>query len=108
MKTEYRTRCLHATDASVTDHTYPVTDAAGRAIGAKVSTWEATFGPSPPEDSSWWSLAPGHYFACRMQATRNGKPYGATQKAQYFTTPEARKAAIQKYLDAAAKRAQAR
>lgn len=87
---------------------FGIQDARKRTIGAMLITWEADFIESEPPAFTWYTLEPGHYYALRVHATRNGKSYGATQSNQYFKTAAERSTAIDKYLASAQQRARAR
>lgn len=84
---------------------FPYVDSRGRKVGARIARFEATYTEVGQDARSWYSRAPGHYFAFHPWATRNGQRYGASQREQFFSTEAEREAAIQKYLKAAFKRA---
>lgn len=84
---------------------FQVVDAKGRKIGAMVTTFEIDYVEIQEDSQSFWRQAPGHYFVMCPQATRDGKPYGACQRDQLFTTEAERNAARAKYFAGARKRA---
>jgi hypothetical protein len=84
---------------------FGVADKRGRAIGALVETETVTFVPAPVGATSGWHRAPGTFFRLCVQATRNGKEYGASQPDHYFATEAERVAAITKMLAGSRRRA---
>lgn len=60
-------------------------DLKGRMIGAAISTGTVDFVPTA-HPGSGYHLPAGHYFWARVQATRNGRGYGAHQSPSYFKT----------------------
>jgi len=90
------------TDVEVALADFGYVDHKGRKIGAKISTYERTMVAAGAEyDGCFFTLAPGHYYVLRSQATRNGVEYGATQRSHHFKTPEERERALGKYLRSA-------
>lgn len=105
-QTSHRTRPANETEHVNTTHGFGARDGKGRELGAAVSLYELDMVPQAPE-ATWSQVrAPGHYYVVRVQATRNGHHYGASNPEQYFTTEAARTAYVGKYLKGAAKRAQ--
>lgn len=99
--TKYYSKLENLTPVDTTTYTNGKVDAKGRVLGVMVKTWEcdAVEGPAPEEGyQSGHNLAPGAYFCARIQATKNGKPWGATQPTQYFTTQDERRKAIVKRI----------
>src|SRR5260221_958750 len=88
-------------------HDFAATDRFGRKMGSDVDTYEIDIvaGDNIWSKAARGYLADGHHFVLNVQATRNGIAYGATQYRQFFTTAEARDAAVVKYLRAAQARA---
>jgi hypothetical protein len=86
---------------------FPAKDAKGRTIGAHVYRSTVRFDPVKDGQAGYRHL-PGVYEGLRVQATRNGLPYGASQSWRYFDTAEARDAALAKYLRDAQRRAEAK
>lgn len=80
-------------------------DAKGRKMGTLVRTNEVTYA-ALPEDApigSYYRMEPGHYYAVRIQAAKDGVAWGASQPSQFFKTEAERDAAIAKRLAKAAK-----
>lgn len=92
-------------DATAEHIDFEALDARGRKVGAQIIRQTVTFSPLS-EGVPGWVFEPGTYYAWRASATRNGKPYGATQRENICTTAEEREAAIAKYLNGARKRAE--
>lgn len=86
-------------------HEFGVKDRFGRAIGASVSYVIATFRPWTSTNHSRSPREPGTYYEVRVQATRDGKAYGAGFNGAMFETAEDRDAYVAKYLKEARKRA---
>jgi hypothetical protein len=87
-------------------------DRLGREIGvvARVDAIEVRE-VQPDERTSWFAAASGVdragiWFEVNVQATRNGKRYGASQPDAYFATREAAAAFIAKRIEASRKAAQ--
>jgi hypothetical protein len=88
------------------------TDKKGRAIGLRVARWDAdlvvlldtaTGEPIARRadrymPSGVWEPRPGTVFAWQPQATRDGRPYGASQESRAFDTREEREADIAAYV----------
>lgn len=86
---------------------FEASDSRGRAIGAQIETWLIDYVPAPPEQVfGVVEGEPERVFAFEPQATRNGAPYGSSNRFQEFKTLEAREEAIHKYLKSARARAQ--
>jgi len=87
-------------------------DKKGRAIGLRVARWAArlvvlhdTANGEPIArradrymPSGAWEPRPGTVFAWQPQATRDGRPYGASQESRAFDTCEEREADIAAYI----------
>ena len=86
---------------------FGILDQKGRRIGVHIWYFEVDFVglPGEWEHSFYVHMAPGHYLGACMQATRDGKCYGASQKDSHFLTGEERDTAVNKYLLNARKRA---
>lgn len=83
---------------------FNVSDPKGRTIGAIILTSEVTFTLNNSEYGGYLQ-APGHYFAARIQNSRGGIRYGASQPSKYFATEAERTVAIAKFVKAMEKRA---
>lgn len=92
---------------------FDTVDNKGRKIGALIVRETETYDVMTDADmksSSWRSLVkPGVWFTYRIQTTRNGSSFGASQAKHYFATVEERDVAIHAHLarsmKAAAKKA---
>jgi hypothetical protein len=96
-----RTKQIRANLVSET-RTFDNVDAKGRKHGIRVITWDAVFVAQDDQQASYWTKAPGFYYAACIEATKNGTQFGAGQPAQFFATVAERDAAIAK-RDAAAR-----
>lgn len=79
-------------------------DRLGRQIGAQVTLWECDFVEEKGARGGY-PLAPGHYYNAAPHATRDGKPYGASQRVKRFLTKDERTAWVEAYFAGMAKRA---
>lgn len=84
-----------------------VFDPHGREVGTRIlrTTYTYTAIQSLENYSGGYSIDPGTYYAFRPQITRNGKPYGGSQRESHFVSKEECEAAITLYLSGAHKRA---
>lgn len=82
-------------------------DDKGRRVGglATRGTVDAVEGPIN-RHTSFRGLAPGRYFWACVQVTRDGKAYGASQDAAFFTTEAERDAYVEQRFDAVQKSAE--
>lgn len=87
---------------------FDVRDQRGRAIGAAVTTFMVTFTALPDGATSGWCHAPGTFFGLCVQATRNGRGYGASQPWRFFATAAERARALAASLTASRRRASAK
>lgn len=83
-----------------------VVDEKKRECGVRVLRWEGNFIEAPADavtgyDDFWV----GPFFACDVQATKDGKEWGAGQRRHYFKTKAEREAYITKRVDEARTRA---
>lgn len=85
-------------------HDFNVCDSRGRLIGAVIYYREIELVEAAPETRSWYNHPAGYWYTATMQATRDGKPYGASQTRRWFATEAEREAAVNKYLADARKR----
>jgi hypothetical protein len=93
-------------DAGTVRRSFGVKDRLGREIGGIGYRWDNVVFRPAPEDANYWNCTPeGTYFAFCPHASRNGKPYGAIQRDQFYTTAAERDAAMETYFTNAAKRA---
>lgn len=83
---------------------FGVTDHKGRMIGGLAYVFDATFKAVGEDARSWYCIPPGLHYGFEPHATRDGRPYGASQRAQYFTTATERDAAVETYFRNAEKR----
>lgn len=95
----------------VANFPFDVVDAKGRAIGADIHFEDCTVTEVGDDESGWPEgmrgyLPAGSYQAMTAQATRGGKPYGASQGRTFYATAKDRDDALAKYLKDARKRAQ--
>ena len=100
-----KTKLVSQTDEIKENKYFGIFDPRGREIGAQIRTFDATFEPIPEGDAWYYHMEPGHYYALKVWATRDGKPFGAMQSTRFFKTIEERQGAIDKYLKYAQKRA---
>lgn len=88
---------------------YGVHDAKGRQIGGLVHLGTLTLTEATPENTPplrhVFDGEPGVSLFMRPHATRDGAPYGAIQRHQFFNTEPERAAAIAAYFRDARKRA---
>jgi len=72
-------------------------DAKGRKQGFLVRTFEVTLVEAPEGHlGTFFALEAGEWFGVRIQATRDDKPFGASQPNKYFKTEAERQAYIAK------------
>lgn len=104
-----RTQVRHTTPAdqmTKCQYDFDVRDQKGRMIGVQVTLYEQTFTELTPEEvakpwSSWYHVRPGTYLCAYAMATRDGRPYGASQNEARFTDPAQRNRwVIQRVADA--------
>lgn len=106
-------RCKIADNNTVTVasvlHDFGVVDERGRKLGARVAFSEVELVEVEAGADRWacrtYSKPAGYYFLARMQATRDGSLFGATQLDNWYTTEAERDAAVAKYLKQARSRA---
>jgi hypothetical protein len=80
-------------------------DDRGRVVGARARlTVEVHTDETDDSKAGTWMVPAGTYFTYRPHATRNGKPFGASQNQMYFATREERDAAVEQYFAGARKR----
>lgn len=88
---------------------FGTTDKQGRAVGASIETYEVTYTEVTDAQlqpyQGYYRHAPGHFYAVRFWATRDGKGYGPCQPEKTFTTVTDRNIAIERYLVGARARA---
>jgi len=65
-------------------------DPKGRKIAYQIETYEIDFIDQPDEIRQGHMIEPGHYYAARVQITKNGRAFGATQLTKYLKDSEAR------------------
>lgn len=104
MTTQYFKEATRTAGATAR-HDFGTVDAKGRTVGARVTaavvTYEAT-----GDRWGYRDVEPGkRYRVVRVQATRDGADFGASQREQRFETDEAAAAYVAKYLAGARKRA---
>lgn len=85
-----KTYKAHATEKASTHAETNRTDAQGRVIGYLVETYELHFVEQAEDSKVFYSIEPGHYYAARVQITKNGKAFGARQPVKYFRDETAR------------------
>lgn len=91
---------------SVTRHAdFPIKDEKGRPVGVLTSRYEFDAVEATDEDCRYGyfnlpHIKPGRCFAGRVQATRNGVSFGASQPFHYFGSAEARDAWIAQQVEA--------
>lgn len=93
------------TVSTTTSNDFGFLDKRGRKIGAIVTRATLDYVPAPEGAYSGYSKAPGTYQGMLVQATRDGKSFGACQSWTSFDTVSEREKAITKYLASAKKRA---
>ena len=89
------------TDEVVAAESFGVSDERGRVIGVVVVTKTETFALSGAEYGYY--VVPGNYYFAKVQPTRDGAPFGATQGDNRFATAALRDAYVSKRLTAARK-----
>jgi hypothetical protein len=101
--------CFDETEKNVAivHNNFGVLDERGRMIGAKIRTSEITRTKKRMVEFGCMCLESqlGFHYEFIPQATRDGKPFGASQLGDIFRTIEERNVAIKKYLESARKRA---
>lgn len=75
-------------------------DEKGREVGVLVYTREVEFVEIEADAVSWRTHAPGRFIEVRVQAARNGFPYGAWQREHYAADAAASSAHIAKAIAA--------
>lgn len=85
-------------------HDFGNVDAKGRKIGATINFATYTL-VEAPDARGGYCKAPGTYYCFVVQATRDGKAFGAGQPLVWCTTEEARAKKVAAYLIGAYKRA---
>jgi hypothetical protein len=111
VKAAYKTKTANETASTEVFREFGVRDRKGRMIGARVFLRELDMVELTDVKDGYYgynTVEPGHYFVMTVCATRGGASYGASQPRQYFTTAEAREAAMETYFAGAAKRAKQR
>lgn len=79
-------------------------DAKGRKMGTLVTQFECDFVEvTETSNRGYYTRAPGKYFAALIQASKDGKSWGSSQRTQYFATSKERDTAVSKRLAKAAK-----
>lgn len=58
-------------------------DEKGRKVGVLIVQWECDAVAVADDQSGYTQIEPGHYFFARVQPTRNGVSFGASQTAFY-------------------------
>ena len=97
---------LTRSNENTTSHTFDNTDAKGRKHGVEIVTFDASFKEIDESTPyyTYWRHEPGEFFGLHLQATKDGKAWGASQRTQIFNTKEERAAAIEKRMQAARKK----
>jgi hypothetical protein len=85
----------------------PALDERSRAVGVSVSRFVSNYRPKTDADRSWTIgiNAPGDWFGVRVQGTRDGRSFGASQARHYFRTEAEREGFVQARIKASAARA---
>lgn len=95
---ETRTVQGERTNEIVTMHDYGFTDAKGRAVGARVKTYDVAYVEAPADAGCVYiGKQPGLYFGLATQGLRGGKDFGPGSYGHYDTAAE-RDAAAARYL----------
>lgn len=85
---------------------FGIFDNKGREVGIYTATYEVEYTDQGEGARSGYSTIPGRYFAVRVQTTRGGETYGASQPEQRFTTKEERAVYMAKRMAAGLKAAE--
>jgi|ERR1041385_146649 hypothetical protein len=85
---------------------FHIKDAKGRWMGCKVFTGTLETAAAPEKMGAYYLLEPGFYFTAYVQATRDGKLYGASQPSHQFKTVEERADWIAKRVESGRKAAE--
>lgn len=78
-------------------------DEKGRKTGTLVTQFECDFVEIEDTSNGYYRMEPGKYFVAIIQSSKDGKSWGATQRAQYFKTSKERDTAVSKRLEKAEK-----
>ena len=99
-KQEYATCDIEQTARVSVEHSWGVSDSKGRAIGARVMTFETTYTENDQADSARICQVEmlGHWFGFRTDALRAGQPFGPGGNGGKFKTEAERAKAIEKFL----------
>lgn len=93
-----RTKVGYTAEKNTTQIDSNETDSKGRVIGKVVVTWEADVIPAPKTAVCYMTLGRGYYYVANVQATRDGSPFGASQRDKYFATRDERDAYVTKRI----------
>lgn len=100
--TTIRSKKVNTIRESVEKIDFDTIDSKGKKIGALIVRDTETYEVMTDADikaSIWAShVKPGVWFTYRIQTTRNGSAFGATQPKHYFATVEERDVAIHAHL----------
>lgn len=80
---------------------FGINDAKGREIGLSIIVAPVTVTEAPADSKMYYTCFDevGEYIGVRMNATRNGIEFGASQQADYFKTQQEADAAIAKRVE---------
>lgn len=102
--TTYTQRTILGTAPAAIVRVFPFNDRLGRQIGAQVTVRHEEF-TVVEGASGGYRREPGRYWSFTPSATRDGRPYGASQNPNYFNTQTEMDKAISTYFAKAEKRA---
>lgn len=108
-----RTKRINLTRESLENIDFNTNDSKGRKLGALIVRETETYAPMSDAEFNARRMASyikaGVWFTYRIQTTRNGSSFGASQAKHYFATVEEREIAINAHMarsmKAAAKKA---
>lgn len=86
-----KTVITNDTPSTVNQYVNGKIDAKGRVIGLFVKFWERDFSEIPEDTNcGFYRLEPGRYYVVRVQTTKDGNSWGATQGTKHFKTQSER------------------
>jgi hypothetical protein len=93
------TKIQNSSERVVVDHDLDAVDAKGKKIGVRVTTREVDLVEvASGEGGCYYRAAPGRRYTARIQKTKDGKPWGATQPERFYETEEKRDAVVEERL----------
>ena len=110
MTSEHKTKVLNNGQTGIIGEAFGLQDSKGREIGGYAVCGWVEYAPLTAEDMapkygySCYSRAPGIYYTARVQPTRDGQSFGASQELRHFNTEVERNTYVAKAMAASSKR----